>query len=181
MNSLPSACLAESAMRSASLRTFLGRSSAWLRTTGPKIVAPPRNCGERSEPARALPVPFCFHGFLVVPLISLTVLVLCVPAWALARCHSTMRCRISWRMATPKTASERSISPAALFSNVTTLTFITSSSLRLIRSSAAGCFRRFAGGLSCARPPDTALSDASLFSWRPSPARSRFQRPGRRL
>ena len=57
--SLPSFCLAESAVLRASLRTFLVRSWAWLRTTGPKMVAPPRNCGERSEPWRALPVPFC--------------------------------------------------------------------------------------------------------------------------
>src|SRR5262245_63997823 len=45
--SLPSACLVDSAVLSASLRTFLGRSCAWLRGVGPKITAPLRHCGER--------------------------------------------------------------------------------------------------------------------------------------
>ena len=57
---------------------------SWLRTTGPKITAPPRNCGERKLPWRARPVPFCFHGFLVVPWISLMPLVAWVPARRLA-------------------------------------------------------------------------------------------------
>jgi hypothetical protein len=34
---------------------------------GPKIIPPPLYCGERSEPWRALPVPFCLKGFFVVP------------------------------------------------------------------------------------------------------------------
>src|SRR5215813_9492595 len=54
----PSACLLDSAVFSASLRTFFGRPVSWLRTTGPKMRAPPRNCGERRLPWRALPVPF---------------------------------------------------------------------------------------------------------------------------
>ena len=37
-------------VRSASLRTFLGRSLAWLRTTGPNALPPPRNCGAASLP-----------------------------------------------------------------------------------------------------------------------------------
>src|SRR6202007_2268642 len=76
---LPSFCLAESAVLSPSLRTFFCRENSWLRTTGPKIVAPPRNCGERKLPWRARPVPFCLYGFLVVPRISLTPFVLWVP------------------------------------------------------------------------------------------------------
>ena len=34
---------------------------------GPKITPPPTNNGERVEPARALPVPFCFQGLRPPP------------------------------------------------------------------------------------------------------------------
>jgi hypothetical protein len=44
------------------LDTNLGR--------GPKITPPPTNNGERVEPARARPVPFCFQGFRPPPLTS---------------------------------------------------------------------------------------------------------------
>ena len=47
--SLPSACLAESAVLSARRRTFFWTEYSWLLTTGPKITAPPRNCGERKR------------------------------------------------------------------------------------------------------------------------------------
>ena len=50
--------------------TFLGRWCAWLRTTGPWTVPPPRNCGARILPSLALPVPFCACGFLPPPLTS---------------------------------------------------------------------------------------------------------------
>ena len=40
----------DSAVRRASWRTFFGRSEAWLRTTGPKALPPPRNCGAASLP-----------------------------------------------------------------------------------------------------------------------------------
>src|SRR5205823_5822468 len=46
----PSFAFAESAWRSASARTFFGRSVACERTTGPKARPPPRNCGTRAEP-----------------------------------------------------------------------------------------------------------------------------------
>src|SRR5271168_141801 len=48
--SSPERTLADSAWRSASARTFLGRSCSWLRTTGPIARPPPRNCGTRPEP-----------------------------------------------------------------------------------------------------------------------------------
>src|SRR5690242_4937427 len=100
------------------------------------MVAPPRNCGERSEPWRARPVPFCAQGFLVVPAISLTPLVLCVPARRLASCQLMTRARMSRRTTgSPKTSSARSISPASLFSRLVTLSFISGPRLRLLRFS----------------------------------------------
>src|SRR6185437_5779750 len=95
-----------------------------------------RNCGERSEPWRARPVPFCAQGFLVVPAISLTPLVLCVPARRLASCQLMTRARMSRRtIGSPKTSSARSISPASLFSRLVTLSFISGPRLRLLRFS----------------------------------------------
>src|SRR6185437_11426477 len=129
--SLPSAALAESAVRSASLRTFFGRSLAWLRTTGPNALPPPRNCGAASLPWRARPVPFCAYIFLAVAVISERPLVLCVPCWRCESCHTTQRCRMSWRTGAPNTASARSISPALPPSMVLTAIFmIRSLSLR---------------------------------------------------
>src|SRR5437762_2403303 len=43
--------------------TFLPKS----RGLGPNTTPPPRHNGDANEPARARPVPFCFHGFLFVP------------------------------------------------------------------------------------------------------------------
>src|SRR5579883_2643410 len=48
--SLPSLCLADNAVFRPSRRTFFCNPKAWLRTTGPKMRAPPRNCGERRLP-----------------------------------------------------------------------------------------------------------------------------------
>src|SRR5665213_1510219 len=127
--SLPSACLAESAVLSARRRTFFWIENSWLRTTGPKITAPPRNCGDRKLPWRARPVPFCFHGFLVVPWMSLMPLVLWVPARRLASCHWTTRARMSLRTGKPNTSSASSMSPAALLSRLFTVSF--TSCLRL--------------------------------------------------
>src|SRR3569623_495364 len=50
IDSSPALALAESACFSAKARTFLGRSISWLRTTGPKALPPPRNCGARRLP-----------------------------------------------------------------------------------------------------------------------------------
>src|SRR4029077_19782925 len=108
--SLPSAALADSAVRRASLRTFFGRSEAWLRTTGPNALPPPLNCGAASLPWRARPVPFWAYIFLAVAVTSARPLVLCVPCWRRDSCHTTQRCRMSWRTGTANTASARSIS-----------------------------------------------------------------------
>src|SRR5690348_10507880 len=89
------------------------------------MVAPPRNCGERSEPWRARPEPFCAQGFLVVPWISLTPLVLCVPARRLASCQLTIRARMSRRTSgRPKISSASSMLPTSLLSRLVILSFI---------------------------------------------------------
>src|SRR5258708_3329225 len=137
--SLPSACFADSAVLRARRRTFFCRPKAWLRTTGPKIRARPRNCGERRVPWRARPPPFCLNGFLVVPWMSLMPLALWVPARRLASCQLTMRARMSGRTATPKTSSLSSISPASWLSRF----FIVSFMLLGLRPS--GRFRRRCG------------------------------------
>src|SRR5215813_241112 len=89
--SLPSAALADSAVRSASLRTFFGRACPWLRTTGPNALPPPRNCGAASLPWRARPVPFWAYIFLAVAVTSERPLVLCVPCWRRDSCHATLQ------------------------------------------------------------------------------------------
>src|SRR5699024_10632091 len=49
-------------------RTFLGSFVLqFLAVVGPNTTPPPTHCGERVEPWRALPVPFCLHGFLPPP------------------------------------------------------------------------------------------------------------------
>src|SRR5215470_230600 len=122
--SLPSAALADSAARSASLRTFFGRSLAWLRTTGPKALPPPRNCGAASLPWRARPVPFWAYIFFAVAVTSERPLVLCVPCWRRDSCHTTQRCRMSLRTGTANTPSASSISPALPPSMVLTAIFM---------------------------------------------------------
>src|SRR5216684_3344117 len=141
--SLPSAALADRAVGSASLRTFFGRSLAWLRTTGPNALPPPRNCGAASLPWRARPVPFWAYIFLAVAVISERPLVLWVPCWRRDSCHTTQRCRMSWRTGTPNTASARSISPALPPSMVLTAIFMISPCRSGCRSGSIG--RRFAG------------------------------------
>ncbi len=75
----PSLALAESACLSASARTFLGSSMAWLRGVGPNERPPPRNRLTRAEPWRAEPVPFCRYIFLPVRMISARFLTSWVP------------------------------------------------------------------------------------------------------
>src|SRR5690242_16324039 len=116
----PSLAFAESACLRASARTFLGRSVAWERTTGPKARPPPRNCGTRAEPWRAPPVPFCLYIFLPVRQISARPLALWVPAWRLLSCHCTQRAMMSARGSSPKISSESCTEPAALPSSVVT-------------------------------------------------------------
>src|SRR3954447_13816758 len=120
----PSFAFAESAWRSASARTFFGRSWAWLRTTGPKARPPPRNCGTRAEPWRAPPVPFCLYIFLPVRQASARPCALWVPACRLASCQLTQRWIRSLRGTRPKISSESSTDPASLPSSVVIFNFI---------------------------------------------------------
>src|SRR5215470_10112631 len=126
----PSLALAERACRSASARTFLGRSMAWLRGVGPNERPPPRNRFTLAGPWRAEPVPFCRYIFLPVRLISLRFLTSWVPAWRLASCHTTQRCRMSTRGSRPKMSSETVTPPAALPSTVVTFSSISRALLR---------------------------------------------------
>src|SRR3954447_9643417 len=120
----PSFAFAESAWRSASARTFFGRSWAWLRTTGPKARPPPRNCGTRAEPWRAPPVPFCLYIFLPVRQTSARPCALWVPACRLASCQLTQRWIRSLRGSRPKISSDSSTDPASLPSSVVIFSFI---------------------------------------------------------
>src|SRR6476620_42036 len=110
----PSLALADKACLSASARTFLGRSIAWLRGVGPNERPPPRKRLTLAEPCRAEPVPFCRYIFLPVRLISARFLTSCVPRWRLASCQRTQRCKMSALGSRPKIASGRSTEPAAL-------------------------------------------------------------------
>src|SRR3954452_12779501 len=120
----PSLALADSAWRSASARTFFGRSWTWLRTTGPNARPPPRNCGTRAEPWRAPPVPFCLYIFLPVRQTSARPCALWVPACRLASCQFTQRWIRSLRGTRPKISSESSTEPASLPSSVVIFSFI---------------------------------------------------------
>ena len=53
--------------RSASRRTFFGKSKANDRGTGPWALPPPFQMGERMDPWRARPEPFWRHGFAPPP------------------------------------------------------------------------------------------------------------------
>src|SRR3954447_5916792 len=120
----PSFAFAESAWRSASARTFLGKSVACDRTTGPNARPPPRNCGTRAEPWRAPPVPFCLYIFLPVRQTSARPCALWVPACRLASCQLTQRWIRSLRGTRPKISSESSTEPASLPSSVVIFSFI---------------------------------------------------------
>ena len=43
---------------------FLVIVNVRVRGCGPNMTPPERHKGDRADPARARPVPFCFHGFL---------------------------------------------------------------------------------------------------------------------
>src|SRR5213080_4963747 len=126
----PSLALADKACRRASARTFLGRSIAWLRGVGPNERPPPRNRLTLAGPWRAEPVPFCRYIFLPVRLISLRFFTSWVPAWRLANCHTTQRCRMSTRGSRPKMSSETVTPPAAFPSRVVTFSSISRALLR---------------------------------------------------
>src|SRR5476651_2055013 len=63
----PSLSRSLNAFRNERLRVFLEIFFVKSRGFGPKATPPPAHNGERNEPARARPVPFCFHGFLLEP------------------------------------------------------------------------------------------------------------------
>ena len=65
----------------ANFRSFLFNFNVTFLGFGPKITPPPFQRGERFEPARARPVPFCCHGFAPPPRTSLRVLVESVPCF----------------------------------------------------------------------------------------------------
>src|SRR3954471_13503966 len=132
----PSCALADSAWRKASARTFLGRSMAWLRTTGPNARPPPRKRLARPEPWRALPVPFWRYIFLPVRLISARFLTLWVPRCRFASCHTMQRWMRSVRGVSPKIASGSSTEPAASPASVVTFS---SMSRPLCRRRRLGC------------------------------------------
>lgn len=52
---------------------------------GPKDFPPPTHKGDLVEPARALPVPFCFQGFLPPPFTSAFVLQCAEYCWLFLR------------------------------------------------------------------------------------------------
>src|SRR5690349_18758654 len=72
-----SAARSLSADRSASFFIFLGVRWSYLRGLGPRATPPPRQMGDRVEPARARPVPFCLYGLEPPPDTSARVLVDC--------------------------------------------------------------------------------------------------------
>src|SRR5262249_56708467 len=134
----PSLALADNACLSASARTFLGRSIAWLRGVGPNERPPPRNRLARAEPWRAEPVPFWRYIFLPVRAISARFLTSCVPACRLASCQRTQRCRMSARGCRPKMASGSVTESAVSPSSDMTLSCMSGPLLHVAGSSAVG-------------------------------------------
>ncbi len=67
------------AERRASWIIFLGVFWAYDRGLGPRATPPPTHWGERVEPCRARPVPFCLNGLAPPPRTSARVLVDWVP------------------------------------------------------------------------------------------------------
>src|SRR5262249_1939515 len=91
---------------------------------------PPRNRLTLAGPWRAEPVPFCRDIFLPVRLISLRFLTSWVPAWRLASCQTTQRCRMSTRGSRPKISSQTVTPPADSPSRVVTFSSISRPLLR---------------------------------------------------
>src|SRR5579872_1336417 len=80
------------ALRNASARVFLETFLLKSRGFGPKTTPPPTHNGDWCEPARARPVPFWRHGFLLEPETSPTFLVQAVPLRCAARYAVTASC-----------------------------------------------------------------------------------------
>src|SRR5579859_3823395 len=122
MVSFSSASFAESAERSAPSSIFLGSAYSYERGFGPWTVPPWRHSGERIEPTRARPVPFCRQSLRPAPLTSLLSLVLCVPARNPRRYHREASCSRCGFTLAPNTASASSTCPTFLPSRLTTST-----------------------------------------------------------
>ncbi len=74
----------EKALLRASRFTFRLTFGVGLPDLIANVCPPPTQTGERREPARALPVPFCLHGLRPPPLTSLRLLVDLLPRLRLA-------------------------------------------------------------------------------------------------
>lgn len=72
---------------------------------------PPGMSGERVEPIRAMPLPFCLRGLRPPPRFSARVMVLAVPWRSLASCQRTYWCMRSLRIGKLKMRPSRTISP----------------------------------------------------------------------
>src|SRR4051794_6720774 len=111
---LPSAARSDRAERRARRTIFLGVFWTYLRGFGPRATPPPRQIGERLEPARARPVPFWRHGLAPPPRASERVLVDWVPARRAASWAVTTWAITDTLGSRPKTASSSSTEPAFL-------------------------------------------------------------------
>merc|ERR1719331_2114997 len=87
---------------------------------GPKETPPPAFRGERIEPWRARPVPFCLKGLRPPPRTSLLVLVDAVPARALRLSKSYLRCTTYMSFSPFVTLRERVALPLSAPSKVLT-------------------------------------------------------------
>src|SRR5687768_1706075 len=88
---------------------YILRFSFWLKFSSGrfgKVLPPPRHSGEDARPARARPVPFCFHGFLFDLLTSPRAFCLRVPCLALARKAVMTWCTSDSLYSRAKAASE---------------------------------------------------------------------------
>src|SRR6516164_661840 len=108
--------------RSAQSNIFFGSAYSYVRGFGPCTVPPWRHKGERIEPMRARPVPFCRQSLRPAPLTSLFSLVLCVPRRRPARYQREASCRRCLFTSAPKTVSASSTWPTFLPSKLTTST-----------------------------------------------------------
>src|SRR5690606_14636461 len=118
-NTLASCARTLYALRRASHFTCFGTSWRKLRFgRGPKTLPPPRQWGERVEPWRARPVPFCRQGLLLPPETCARVFVDAVPwRWFARYAFTTCHIAASWTVPSNSTSgSSRSplLAPSAL-------------------------------------------------------------------
>ena len=100
---LSRAAWTENAERSARRRALRLTLKVCERGFGPKAAPPPRRCGTLSAPARARPVPFCFHALAPVIETSPRPRLEAVPRRRAARsARAASWTRLSWK-SSPKT------------------------------------------------------------------------------